>query len=323
VVRPNHEFRGYAGTIASGHVQPGDAITILPSGRKSHVASIVTFDGDLDDAHAGQSVTITLEHEIDIARGDMIVSSDSLPETATAVEATVVWLNDAPAELNKRYRLKHTTSLQYADLKSIEYRLNINTLDREPSATLEMNAIGLVRIETARPISFDSYQKNRITGSFILIDPATNGTVAAGMIMRRVPLPATGKHSGKPEPTPVTFGERLSRQGHIGAVIQLGGRADLAWRLERALFERGCTVFAFDSESEEIANTLVRLGAIVILTGPPEQVFSIATAAGVVDSGALAALPDLSIEALQSIEGLLELTQILLPPPAWSDSGGI
>jgi sulfate adenylyltransferase subunit 1 len=323
VVRPNHEFRGYAGTIASGHVQPGDAITILPSGRKSHVASIVTFDGDLDDAHAGQSVTITLEHEIDIARGDMIVSSDSLPETATAVEATVVWLNDAPAELNKRYRLKHTTSLQYADLKSIEYRLNINTLDREPSASLEMNAIGLVRIETARPISFDSYQKNRITGSFILIDPATNGTVAAGMIMRRVPMPATGKHSGKPEPTPVTFGERLSRQGHIGAVIQLGGRADLAWRLERALFERGCTVLAFDSESEEIANTLVRLGAIVILTGPPEQVFSIATAAGVVDSGTLAALPDSSIEALQSIEGLLELTQILLPPPAWSDSGGI
>jgi sulfate adenylyltransferase subunit 1 len=322
VVRPNHEFRGYAGTIASGHVRPGDAITILPSGRKSHVTAISTFDGDLDDAHAGQAVTITLANEIDITRGDMIVSADSLPETATAVEATVVWLNETPAELNKRYRLKHTTSLQYADLKSIEYRLNINTLDREQSPTLEMNAIGLVRIETTRPISFDPYQRNRITGSFILIDPATNATVAAGMISGRVATPGGGAH-GKAEATPVSFGERLARQGHIGALIHLGGRAELAWRLERVLFERGCTVFAFDSESEEISNTLVRLGAIVLLTGSAERVFSVATAAGAIDSGAEAALPETNTEALHAIERLLERTQILLPAPGWSDSGGI
>jgi hypothetical protein len=251
----------------------------------------------------------------------MIVSAESLPETATAVEATVVWLNETPAELNKRYRLKHTTSLQYADLKSIEYRLNINTLDREQSPALEMNAIGLVRIETARPISFDPYQRNRTTGSFILIDPATNATVAAGMISGRVAIPS-GAH-GKPEATPVSFGERLARQGHIGAVIHLGGRAELAWRLERVLFERGCTVFAFDSESEEISNTLLRLGAIVLLTGPADQVFSIATSAGAIDSGEEATLPDSTAEALHAIERLLERTQILLPAPGWSDSGGI
>jgi len=323
VVRPNHEFRGYAGTIASGHISPGDAITVLPSGRKSHVVSISTFDGDLDDAHAGQAVTLTLENEIDITRGDMIVSADHLPETATSVEAMVVWLNETPAELNKRYRLKHTTSLQYADLKSIEYRLNINTLDREPSSALEMNAIGLVRIETARPISFDPYQRNRATGSFILIDPATNATVAAGMISGRVASKGGAAHAEKTEATPVSFGERLAHQGHIGAVLHLGGRAELAWRLERMLFERGCTVFAFDSESAEISTTLLRLGSIVILTGASGQGFSIETAAGPIDSTVGTALPDSNSEALHVVERLLERAQILLPAPGWSDSGGI
>ena len=321
VVRPNHEFRGYAGTIASGHVSPGTAVTILPSGRKTKVESLVTFDGDVREAHAGQSVTLTLEHDVDISRGDMIVTSDDPPETGTAIEATVVWLNETPAELNRRYRLKHTTSLQWADLKGIEYRLNINTLDRETSEKLEMNAIGVVRIETARPLAFDAYQKNRATGSFILIDPATNATVAAGMITGRASLPAVRRGETK-RVTPVTVGERIARQAHVGAVIQLDGRPEVAWQLERALFERGCTVFAFDAQPDDVSDTLVRLGALVILTGTPEAGFSVSTPAGGVETEPL---PATTAEAVHDIERLLERTQILLPAPgwSWSDSGGI
>ena len=320
VVRPNHEFRGYAGTVASGHVSPGDSVTILPSGRTSTVAAIATFDGDLEEAQAGQSVTVTLTDEVDISRGDVIAGQEELPELATGIEATLVWLNDAPAELGKRYRLKHATTQQWAELKTIEYRLNINTLDREKADTLEMNAIGSVQIEAARPIAFDAYVKNRITGSFILIDGATNATVAAGLITGKA-----SRDSGRQQEkaaSPVSFGERVTRQGHVGAAIELGGRRELAWRLERALFDRGCYVFAFEKQSDEVTDALVRLGAIVIVPGLAERGFSIATAVGKTDTSA-ETLSLANEEALQSLERLLERMQILLPAPGWSDSGGI
>ena len=182
VVRPNLDFRGYAGTIAAGTVRPGDPVTILPSGRETTVARIVTFDGDLEQAEAGQSITLTLAQEIDLSRGDMIVASAHAPQKAHAVEATLVWLNETPAEPGKRYRLKHGARQDWATLKRIDRRLNINTWTDEPVHTLEMNAIGAVRLETARLICFDRYDDNRAMGSFILIDPATNATVAAGMI---------------------------------------------------------------------------------------------------------------------------------------------
>ena len=320
VVRPNHEFRGYAGTVASGHVSPGDSVTILPSGRTSTVASIATFDGDLEEAQAGQSVTVTLTDEVDISRGDVIAGQEELPELATGIEATLVWLNDAPAELGKRYRLKHAAAQQWAELKSIEYRLNINTLDREKADTLEMNAIGSVQIEAARPIAFDAYVKNRITGSFILIDGATNATVAAGLITGKASR--GGERQQEKAAVPVSFGERVTRQGHVGAVIELGGRRELAWRLERVLFDRGCQVFAFEKQPDAVTDALVRLGAVVILPGVPERGFSIATAVGKTDTSA-ETLSLVNEEALQSLERLLERMQILLPAPGWSDSGGI
>jgi sulfate adenylyltransferase large subunit len=182
VVRPNQEFRGYSGNIASGHITPGHPVVILPSGRRTNVASIVTFDGDLGHGSAGQSVTVTLTDEIDIIRGDMIASADDPPQLSSSIEATLVWLSETPAEVNKHYRLKHTTRQQSAELKSISYRVDVNTLNHEQAETLEMNAIGVAVIETARPLTFDKYSNNRQTGSFILIDPATNATVAAGMI---------------------------------------------------------------------------------------------------------------------------------------------
>jgi sulfate adenylyltransferase large subunit len=182
VVRPNQEFRGYAGTIVSGSVRPGDSVTILPSGRETTVASIVTFDGNQESASAGQAVTLTLSQEIDLSRGDFIVSSQQLPFKAHGVTATLVWLNEKPADLGKRYRIKHASRLDWATLRHIDFRLNINTLEQELIHTLEMNAIGQVTLETARVLCFDRYTENRVTGSFILIDPATNATVAAGMI---------------------------------------------------------------------------------------------------------------------------------------------
>ncbi len=166
--------------------RPGDPVIILPSGLRTRVARIVTFDGEWDEAHAGQSVTLTLEDEVDAGRGDTIAAAGDAPETATALEATLVWLNEKPAELRKRYRIKHNTRQDWAELKQIDYRININTLDHEAASSLEMNAIGVVEVETSRPLAFDPYVSNRATGSFILIDPVTNATVAAGMICRAI-----------------------------------------------------------------------------------------------------------------------------------------
>jgi sulfate adenylyltransferase large subunit len=184
VVRPNLDFRGYAGTVVSGRVTVGDRVTILPSGRQTTVARIVTFDGDLESVETGAAVTLTLSEEIDLSRGDMIVTSEHLAEKAHSLETTLVWLNEKPAQVGKRYRFKQASRMDWATLKQVQYRLNINTLAHEQEQTLEMNAIGNVVVETARATAFDPYLVNRATGSFILIDPATNATVAAGMILK-------------------------------------------------------------------------------------------------------------------------------------------
>ncbi len=184
VVRPDLDFRGYAGTVVSGRVSVGDRVTILPSGRETTVARIVTFDGDEETVETGAAVTLTLAEEIDLSRGDMIVASEYLADKAHAVETTVVWLNEKPAQVGKRYRFKQASRQDWATLKHLNYRLNINTLEREYDVPLEMNAIGSAIVETARFTAFDPYDTNRATGSFILIDPATNATVAAGMIRK-------------------------------------------------------------------------------------------------------------------------------------------
>jgi sulfate adenylyltransferase large subunit len=184
VVRPNLDFRGYAGTVVSGRVSVGDRVTILPSGRHTIIARIVTFDGDLESAGTGAAVTLTLAEEIDLSRGDMIVTSEHLADKAHSLETTLVWLNEKPAQTGKRYRFKQASRMDWATLRKVQYRLNINTLEHEHEQTLEMNAIGNVVIETALQTAFDPYQSNRATGSFILIDPATNATVAAGMILK-------------------------------------------------------------------------------------------------------------------------------------------
>ena len=241
VVRPDQTFRGYAGQVVSGAVRPGDAILAFPSGQRSRVKSIETFDGQLQEAIAPMSVTLTLEDELDISRGDMIASAQRFPEVARQFEASVVWLSEQPLDPAKTYLVKHTTQTVAAEVKAIKHRVNITTLEHEAVDRLEMNAIGVLRIETSRPIYFDTYSENRATGSFILLDPSTNATVGAGMILAAVQADRS-RRTVELRLGRVTAAERIARYRHSGATVALGPREQLAWVLERRLFDRGCAV---------------------------------------------------------------------------------
>ena len=233
VLRPDHTFRGFAGQIASGTVRPGDTITVLPSGRSAEVARIVTWDGDLAEAHAPLSVTLVLDRELDISRGDLIVSSETPATVAKSVKAALVWMDQRPLERNRRYLLKHTSHTVPAFVSSVEHRTDIGTLSREPAETLEMNGIGVVTLTLLRPIAVDLYGENRSTGAFILIDAETNATVAAGMITA-ASNPAAVDATG-----PVTAEERAARWGHRSGVLELNGPVEVIDRIERSLFVRG------------------------------------------------------------------------------------
>ncbi|HZS27126.1 MAG TPA: sulfate adenylyltransferase subunit CysN, partial [Candidatus Angelobacter sp.] len=184
VIRPDSRFRGFAGQIASGILRRGAKVVALPSGMKTRIKSISTFDGDLDEAAAGDSITVTLEDEIDLSRGDLLSEEGSTPQAAAQVVASLVWLHPKAGRPGDEYLLKHTTRTVRARLQEIEHRVNVNTLDHLPAADLQMNDIATVRIAAAQPLFFDPYRQNRTTGSFVLIDPLSNATVAAGMIER-------------------------------------------------------------------------------------------------------------------------------------------
>ncbi len=188
VVRPHskefHDFRGYAGRIAGGIFRPGEEVVVLPSGFQSRIRDVYFGEEKLDEAFAPMSVTITLEDEIDISRGDIIAKVNNQPHTDQDIDLMLCWMNGRPAALNSKYFIRHTTREVRGVLKEIQYKLDINTLHRiENADQLAMNDIARVKIRTAQPLFFDSYRKNRITGSLILVDEATNETVAAGMIV--------------------------------------------------------------------------------------------------------------------------------------------
>ncbi|MDP3783541.1 MAG: sulfate adenylyltransferase subunit CysN [Sphingopyxis sp.] len=182
VNRPNLDFRGFSGQIASGTVKPGDAIRVLPSGKTTSIARIVTLDGDLDAAVAGQSVTLTLADEVDCSRGDVIAAADAPPEAADQFEATMVWMADEAMIAGRAYWLKLATQTVSATIQQPKYEINVNTLDHLAAKTLELNGIGVVELSTDKPIVFEAYADNRTLGGFILIDKLTNATVAAGML---------------------------------------------------------------------------------------------------------------------------------------------
>jgi len=250
VLRPDHTFRGFAGQIASGTVKPGDKITVLPSGRSAEIKRIVTWDGDLELAQAPLSVTLVLDRELDISRGDLIVAAEAPATVTKSVKASLVWMNQHPLELNRRYLLKHTSQTVPAFVTAIAHRTNIGTLAHESAQTLEMNGIGVVSINLLRPIALDQYRENRGTGAFILIDAASNSTVAAGMITEVASAATVGAALAEEAWGPVTAGERAGRWGHRGGVLELSGPAELIDSVERSLFSVGVVATRIQADDD-------------------------------------------------------------------------
>jgi bifunctional enzyme CysN/CysC len=182
VIRPNADFRGFAGTIVAGSVRPGDSIRVQPSGRVTQVARIVTRDGDLPEAVAGQSVVLTLADEVDVSRGDLLTRADAPAEVANQFEATIVWMNENALLRGRTYLLKIGAKTVDATVSPIKHKIDINTFEHVPTSKLEMNEIGVCNLELGRPIAFDPYRENRDTGGFVLVDRMTNDTVGAGML---------------------------------------------------------------------------------------------------------------------------------------------
>ena len=262
-LRPHQNFRGFAGQIASGSVMPGEEVVVLPSGKASHVRTITTFEGDLTEAAAGDSVVLSLEDEIDISRGDMIVRRNNLPQSASQFECILCWMNEEPLNPRGSYILQHTTRQVRAFIAEINYRIDVDTLHREPAQTLHLNEIARVRLTTTQPLFYDPYQINRATGGFILIDPFTNTTVAAGMIRRRaqelddlvLAEPERRKSSNVVwEGSALTRAMREERNGHKGAVLWFtglsgSGKSTVARLLERRLFAAGVHTFYLDGDN--------------------------------------------------------------------------
>ncbi len=246
VIRPDASFRGFAGQVASGVIRPGDPVVSLPSERKTRVRSIATFDGDAPEAFPPMSVTVTLEDEIDLSRGDMLVSPGHPPRVSRHFEAMVVWFNEEAAEPGRSYLLKHTSRTVRAKALKIRYRVNVNTLKQEPAGVLHMNDIAQVEFETVSPLFFDPYTQNRTTGIFILIDPISNATLGAGMIRADLSDQTVVEDAAQ---KPVTATERYTRHGHYPALILVENNPALAARLERALFDEHFEVLLVSSDA--------------------------------------------------------------------------
>ncbi|MBL8291468.1 MAG: sulfate adenylyltransferase subunit CysN [Bryobacterales bacterium] len=335
VIRPDLDFRGFAGQLASGLVRPGDTLMALPSGRTSQVKRIATFDGDLDTAFPPQSVCITLADEIDISRGDMLVSPSRMPHVSRRLEAMVVWMNQQPLDPARPYLIKHTTQQVGASVNRILYRVNVNSLEHEPAAQLELNEIGALALETTKPLFYDAYRRNRHTGAIILIDPITNATLAAGMILERERPQTTAAHPGKLHlqfaTGRLTPAERYARMGHLPVTIWLTSRADLAWLLERRLFDRGCAVQALADELEshllpEMARLLNTAGLIAICSVASDDADERAQARQLLGSRSLieyapSDLPPDDEKAVQQILADLDGRGVFLPGDFTSGEG--
>lgn len=250
VNRPNLNFRGFAGTLAGGQIRKGDAIKVLPAGTQSRVKSIVTFDGELDSAVAGQAVTLTLEDEIDISRGDLIVHDNSQPLVSDQFKATLVWLAEEPLQPGKRYDFKRATSYIPGNVVQIEQRIDVNSLEKSPASQLQLNEVAEVSVSLDAALAIDSYQDNRTTGAFIVIDRMSNITVGAGMIHSPVRTDA-GCELGKGR---VNNAERQLRLGQQPVTLLFtglsgAGKSTLAYALERRLFDGGRAVFVLDGQN--------------------------------------------------------------------------
>ncbi|PKD44660.1 sulfate adenylyltransferase subunit CysN [Rhodohalobacter barkolensis] len=285
VIRPNQNFRGFSGRVASGRIKPGDEITVLPSKLSSRVKEIVTHDGNEDEALPGDSITLTIEDEIDISRGDMIVRKNNVPEITSKFEGYLCWMNEEAMETGKQYLLMHTTKTTPVYIDEVIYRMNVDSLHREDAEGLDLNEIGRVKLTSAQPLFIDAYRSNQKTGSFIVIDPASNVTVGAGMIRSKT----TESSDGRPEtddrgadkkfppyqggtqggvsskgttlvspnvhwePWNITREQRETRNGHKAIVLWFtgisgAGKSTIAKALEKKLWEEGKQTVLLDGD---------------------------------------------------------------------------
>ncbi|WFP48492.1 sulfate adenylyltransferase subunit CysN [Methylomonas sp. EFPC3] len=261
VNRPNLDFRGFCGTVASGIFHKGDAITALPSGKTSTIKSIVTFDGDLQQAFAGMAVTLTLNDEIDISRGDVILGQQqTTPSVADKFKANIVWMTEQAMLPGRQYVIKLATRSVSGSVATIHHRIDVNTLEHHDADELKLNEIGLCTVAVNAPVVFEPYKRNKATGSFIIIDRLTNVTVGAGMIVG---------DASKDEWAPVTAEERASRFGQTATIVALAG-ADaktMAYHLERRLFDTGHAATVLEQADSGLAAAIKNAGLICLAVG--------------------------------------------------------
>lgn len=261
VNRPHLNFRGYCGTLASGIVKKGDEVTILPSRKTSKVKSIFTYDGELEEAFSPQAITLLLEDEIDVSRGDTIVHSDNIPVISDKLDATIVWMAEEPMVPGKQYSIKQTTKKTTGTISTLRFKINVNTLEHENTPVLHLNEIGSCEITLSQPIAFDPYVSNRKTGAFIIIDRLTNVTVGAGMLIGasseslhdRWQDTVRSEHL-RTSVSKVTNEERLARFGQVPKTILLtgltgSGKSTIAFALERRLFDLGRAATVLDGQN--------------------------------------------------------------------------
>ena len=320
VLRPDHTFRGFAGQIASGTVRRGDEIAVFPSGRSAKIERIVTFDGELAEAIAPLSVTLVLDREVDISRGDLIASVKASPVVASSLNASLVWMDQRPLDVNRRYLLKHTSHTVPVIVSLIDHRVDLSSLRHEPAVTLRMNDIGGVSLHLLRPMAVDLYRDNRGTGALILIDPETNATVAAGMITEAQGRTGVIEEDEAAAWGRVTAGEREARWRHRGGVLELAGPTELIDAVERSLFAVGavtCRIDAGELASLEhlgmldiVADLGTRSGLLTILARTGEE--SVLTA----NSGGFEITCDAGnrMHAVASVHQLLERAGIFISP---------
>jgi len=262
VNRPHLNFRGFCGTIASGVIRKGEEVMALPSRKTSRVKEIVTFDGEMEEAFAPLAVTLTLEDEIDISRGDMIVRPGNVPRVDHRFDAMVVWMHDEPMVPGKQYLVKQTSKIVPGTINTLRYRVDVNTMHRSDAPTLNLNEIGRVHVSLSEPICFDGYRANEGTGAFIIVDRINNVTVGAGMILDRATSEGRQDH-WEDEPASeslhkkrsnVTPQQRSARFGQKPVTILLtglagAGKTTIAYALERRLFDQGRAVTVLDGQN--------------------------------------------------------------------------
>ncbi len=265
VIRPNQDFRGFAGTLASGRIRVGEDVTVLPSLVQSKIKEIWIDRKKTEVACAGDAVVICIDDEIDISRGDMLVRGGNMPASNQEFEAIVCWMSEQAMQVNKTYLIQHTTRIVSAEATNVRYKIDVDSLHREECTTLKLNEIGRVRLNMSKPLFTDAYKINNVTGSFILIDPSTNVTVGAGMIQairteedvkpqyNQVVASVSGERNIVPETWNIPRNERQIRNGHAAKVVWFtgvsgAGKSTIARELERRLFKAGKQTILLDGD---------------------------------------------------------------------------